>query len=45
MDAIGKWMLYLLLIFLVVAVLTHPSGFSQSAGSLFSLFIEGLQKT
>jgi hypothetical protein len=36
MDKFWKWMLYLLLIFAFVAVLTHASGFSQASGTLFS---------
>jgi hypothetical protein len=36
MDKFWKWMLYLLLIFAFVAVLTHAAGFSQASGSLFT---------
>lgn len=36
MDRFWKWMLYLLLIFAFVAVLTHASGFSTASGSLFT---------
>lgn len=36
MHDFWKWMLYLLLIFAFVAVLTHAGGFSTAAGSLFT---------
>jgi hypothetical protein len=37
-DKFWKVILYLLLIFAFVAVLTHAAGFSQAAGSLFTGF-------
>lgn len=38
MSNFWKIVTYLLLIFAFVAVLTHASGFSQAAGSLFGGF-------